>query len=251
MSPRYVDPEILQERENILLDQALLLLQQQGVEGLTMDKLVKQVPFSKGTVYGHFSGKEDLLLGLCNRGMGIMCSLFARAAAFEGSSRDRMLAIHFAYLLYSRLYPMMFMLVITAKSPGITEKASEKQRAAHLQLEARLSGSIITTIEQGLSGQECMNPGNLSIEQIAFANWSAAFGSIALLSKDIEQCGVRAQLQSDQALITNISLLLDGLQWRPLMSEFDYSLTLERLKTGLFAAEMEELNAREEMTDPG
>ncbi|MEH6579623.1 MAG: TetR/AcrR family transcriptional regulator [Amphritea sp.] len=244
MSPRQIDSSTLHEREQTLLDAALQLIQQQGVEGLTMDKLVKQVPFSKGTVYSHFSGKEDLLLGLCNRGMGILGKLFQRAGRFEGTTRERIIAINFAYLIYSRLYPMMFLLVISAKSPGVTEKASQRQRDIHLQHEADLTTGIISNIKQALADGECLNPLSLAPEEIAFANWSSAFGSIALLCKDIEQCGIRAQMQSEQALLANVNLMLDGLQWRPLFSEFDYSLTLQRLKTELFAAEVELLDAQ-------
>ncbi len=244
MSPRQIDSTTLLEREQALLDAAMLLIQQQGVEGLTMDKLVKQVSFSKGTVYGHFSGKEDLLLGLCNRGMRLLCGLFQRAQAFRGTTRERMLATHFAYLLYSRLYPMMFLLVITAKSPGVTEKASVRQREAHLQLEADLTTGIIRIIQQALADNDCLNPHRLAPEQIAFANWSSAFGSISLLSKDFEQCGIRAQMHSEQALLANINILLDGLAWHPLYAEFDYTETLNRLRTEIFAAEIAQLGTQ-------
>ncbi|GGK71048.1 TetR/AcrR family transcriptional regulator [Amphritea balenae] len=244
MSPRQVDLQTLHNREQILLDAAMDLIMKQGVEGLTMDKLVREVPYSKGTVYGHFSGKEDLLLAICNRGMDLLGGLFERARQFEGTSRERILAIHFSYLLYSRLYPMMFMLVITAKSPGVTEKASDRQREEHRQLEAKISGGIIAVIEQALADRECENPYQLTSEQIAFSNWSTAFGSISLLSKDFEQCSVRAQLDSEQALLNNINLLLDGLHWRPLFSEFDYNLTLQRFRSEIFAVEVEMLRAK-------
>jgi len=249
MSPRQIDQNTLQEREQVLLDAAMLLIQRQGVEGLTMDKLVKEVPFSKGTVYNHFSGKEDLMLGLCNRGMRILRSLFTRALTFDGSSRERIVVMHFAYLLYSRLYPMMFLLVISAKSPGVTEKASERQRGDHLQLEADISGGIIAAIEDGLANGECVNPAGLKPEQIAFANWSTAFGSISLLSKDIEQCGIRAQLQSEKAMLTNIHLILDGLQWHPMSTEHDFTSILERAKAELFSKEIVALNAMGETLD--
>ena len=246
MSPRQVDQQTLLDREQVLLDAAMDLIQKQGVEGLTMDKLVREVPYSKGTVYSHFIGKEDLLLALCNRGMGILVGLFERARQFEGNSRERILAVHFSYLLYARIYPMMFMLVISAKSPGVTEKASDKQREEHLKQEALLSGGIISVIQQALASGDCENPAGLEAEQIAFANWSTSFGSISLLSKDVERCGIRAEMLSEQALMTNINLILDGLCWRPLLSEFDLSETLQRLKAEVFAPEIELLKVQGE-----
>ncbi|MBQ0783375.1 MAG: hypothetical protein KBT66_03995, partial [Amphritea sp.] len=176
----------------------------------------------------------------------ILGALFMRAGKFEGTTRERIIAIHFAYLLYSRLYPMMFMLVISAKSPGVTEKSSTRNREMHLQLEASLTTGIISIISQALADGECNNPNNLAPEQIAFANWSSAFGTIALLSKDFEQCGIRAQMQSEQALLANVNLMLDGLQWQPLFSAFDYTQTLDRLRSEVFAPEVGLLDAQEQ-----
>jgi AcrR family transcriptional regulator len=242
MSPRQINSQTRDQREEELLDAAMILIGAQGVEGLTMDKLVSAVPYSKGTVYGHFSGKEDLLLGLCNRGMAILISMFRRAESFEGATRERLLAWLFGYQLYARLYPMFFMLVITAKSPGVAEKASERQRDKHIQLQALLSTGLLGLIQQALESGECSNPLDMTAEQIAFANWSASFGSISLLSKGADKCNIRAELPLEASLMINVSLVLDGLQWRPLSSEFDYNPTLERIRSEVFADEVAALS---------
>lgn len=243
MSPRKINLQTREQREEELLNAAMKLISEQGVEGLTMDKLVSAVPYSKGTVYGHFSGKEDLLLGLCNRGMAILISMFRRAESFEGATRERLQAWLFGYQLYARLYPMFFMLVITAKSPGVAEKASERQRDKHIQLQAMLSRGLLGLIQQALESGECANPLDMTAEQIAFANWSASFGSISLLSKGADECNIRAGLPLEESLMSNVSLVLDGLQWRPLSSEFDYNLTLERIRSEVFADEVAALSA--------
>ena len=58
--PKLLDEAALKERELLIINSAVLLIQTNGIENLTMDKVVAQVPFSKGTVYKHFIGKEDL-----------------------------------------------------------------------------------------------------------------------------------------------------------------------------------------------
>lgn len=241
MSPRKINSQTRDEREEELLDAAMMLIGAQGVEGFTMDKLVVAVPYSKGTVYGHFSGKEDLLIGLCNRGMSLLTGMFKRADTFHGTSRERLLAWIFGYQLFARLFPMYFMLVITAKSPGVAEKASERQRARHVQLQGVLSSGLLGLIEQALASGDCENPLKMSSEQIAFANWSASFGSISLLSKGADQCNIRAGLQVEESILTNVSLILDGLKWSPLSSEFDYASTLQRIRSEVFAPEVEAL----------
>ena len=116
MPPRYIDEAALQARETIILDQALVIIRAQGIVGLTMDKLVAKVSYSKGTVYNHFSSKEDVLAGLCNRNMRSVLTLFIRAAAIDACARDRMTAICFAYMLSVLLSPQHFALVMNAKT---------------------------------------------------------------------------------------------------------------------------------------
>ena len=147
--------------------------------------------------------------------MALLVSMFKRAGSFEGVTRERLLAWIYGYQLYARLYPMFFMLVITAKSPGVAEKASERQLEKHIQLQALLSGGLLGLIQQALETTECGNPLNMTAEQIAFANWSASFGSISLLSKGADRCNIRAGLELEESLLANVCLVLDGLNWRP------------------------------------
>ena len=207
-----------------------------------MDKLVREVPFSKGTVYGHFAGKEDLLLGLCNRGMGILRRYFEKAFAVEGSTRERAVVLIFAYLIYSQSHPLLFALLISTKSPGNMEKASHKHSEIYKQRERLLFSCMAGIIQEALDNGDCANPNNLSLEEIAFINWSAAFGAITLLSKNDDQCLIRGGLCPQEAVLASINTVLDGLQWRPLHQEFDFKKTIESLKDGAFAEEIQSLN---------
>ena len=94
-SPRLPDGSTLKEREQKILTVAIILIQRFGIENLTMDKVVAQLPFSKGTVYKHFIGKEDLLLAINNYAIDVLSDLFYRAYKFDGGSRERMLLLNF------------------------------------------------------------------------------------------------------------------------------------------------------------
>ena len=101
MAPRLLDEKSLRAREQQIIDAAIDFIQKHGVENLTMDKVVNAVPFSKGTVYKHFLGKEDLMLAISNHSMAILAELFCRAAQFNGCPRERMMLVNFSYLLYA------------------------------------------------------------------------------------------------------------------------------------------------------
>ena len=244
MSPRVIDDATLMAREQTMLDAALELISQQGVAALTMDKLVAKVPYSKGTVYNHFSGKEDLLVALCNNSMQTMLALFQRVLTFKGASRHKMLAICFAYMLYAKLYPRKFMLVITAKIPAVTEKSSTRRQNEHQELDESLLGVAFEVIHEAVAAGELQLPEGRLPEQVAFSVWAMCFGTIALLSEDVEQCSARSELLMEQEVISHSNVVLDGLGWQPGTLESDMNEVVNRFKQELFAEEIEKLGCQ-------
>lgn len=56
-------------RERLILDEAEQLLNEEGYEGLVMDRLAERVGVSKGTLYQHFPKKEDLFGAILLHGL--------------------------------------------------------------------------------------------------------------------------------------------------------------------------------------
>lgn len=238
MSPKLLDDTALHAREQTILDAAQQLINQIGTTALTMDKVVAQVPFSKGTVYNHFSSKEDLLTGLCNSSMQDLAAMFQRALSINANSRDRMLAVGFTYMLYAYLYPDKFMLVITAKTPSVSDKASPARQDEHLDLDNRLLTLVSSVLQQAINDQDLVLRNGMTVEQVTFAFWSIGFGTISLLSENVERCGTRHGMLLEQAVIINCNLVLDGLNWQPLTSQNNTAELINRLKHDVFSTEI-------------
>lgn len=115
--------QAIADREQELLHIAHQLVKAEGYANLTMDKLTAASPYSKGTIYNHFSSKEDVITALCNSALRHEISLFKKAELFNGSSREKALALHQAYLLSAKMQPILFSCLLTAKSPWVQEKA--------------------------------------------------------------------------------------------------------------------------------
>ncbi|MCV6587439.1 MAG: TetR/AcrR family transcriptional regulator [Marinobacterium sp.] len=241
MSPKLLDEDTLRAREAVILDAAQQLLNQIGATALTMDKVVSKVPYSKGTVYNHFSSKEDLLITLCNESMQKLVNMFERALKIDACSRDRMLAVGFAYMLYATLYPDKFMLVITAKTPSVSDKASTERQQAHLALENRLLTLVAAAIATGVEHGELTLPPGSDMEQVSFAFWSSAFGAISLLSSKVERCSARSSLLLEQTIVLNANLLFDGLNWQPTTDPQRTASIIRLLKEEVFSNEMRQL----------
>ncbi|MES9957989.1 MAG: TetR/AcrR family transcriptional regulator [Sedimenticola sp.] len=244
MCPRIVDKESLEARELELLAAALEVIESEGTAGLNMDKLVARVPYSKGTVYSHFSSKEDLLTRLCIQGMEILAELFQRAADHQGSTRERGLAIHLAYLVYALLHPHRFRLVISAMSPTLFERTSEQNRGAFRAVEGELFGSVVKIVDDAISCGDFKLPAHMTKQQVAFSNWAVGFGTIALLAVEFNDCECRRGLNLEHELFNNVNTLLDGMGWKPLAGSQDHSDTLKRIADQLFNEEMAQLSER-------
>lgn len=243
MSPRYIDDATREAREEEMMQAALDIIARDGVSGLTIDKVVTLVPYSKGTVYNTFSCKEDLLTALCNRSVTRLSDIFFRGASFDGNSREKMLAIGIGYMLHSQLNPTEFMMVISAKTPSVTEKSSQKRQEEHKELETQLLGKLLGIISEGLATGDLNLAPHLSPAQVAFSLWAMSFGTIALLQENVERCGVRQQMSLEKELINHANLVLDGHQWKPFTPEHDWHASVQRMKETVFAKEVAALES--------
>lgn len=224
--PRLLDEIALKEREQKILTVAITLIQRFGIENLTMDKVVAHVPFSKGTVYKHFIGKEDLLLAISNHAVEVLSDLFYRAYQFEGYSRQRMLLLNFSYLIYAILYPELFQAVICAKSQSVIGKSSDQRLHENDQLQLKLLTSIHGIVDDGLSDNSLTLPKHMDIQQLCFANWSMAYGIITLLSDEVKACSGRTDLIVERELFNGCNLLFDGMGWKAFTKDEKHSTQL-------------------------
>ena len=171
MTPRLLDGNALQAREQQIIDSAVNLIEMLGIENLTMDKVVANVPFSKGTVYKHFTGKEDLLLAISNQALKILSDIFMRAYQFEGCARERILLLNFSYLLYAIIHPVLFQTAICAKAPHVLGKSTDLRIQEQEVLEVKLLSSIFGIVEDAINNKSLNLPPHMDIQQLCFANW--------------------------------------------------------------------------------
>ncbi|MCW8334865.1 TetR/AcrR family transcriptional regulator [Vibrio sp. SCSIO 43135] len=232
--------QAIADREVELTMLAKSLVQEQGWSNLTMDKLTSASAYSKGTIYNHFSSKEDVIIALCIHSLKSEAILFARAAEFEGHSRERVIAMHVGYRIYARMEPVLSTCAIMAKSPWVLEKASPERVKELNELEEMVIGHADQLVNHAVEqGDLKFSPG-IGSDAIVFANWSIAFGSNAL-TQNASNSHCIQRLQDPYTVLHNANMLLDGLAWQPLSTEWDYRKTWQRVEQELFQQELEYL----------
>lgn len=238
MAPKILNEQRLKAREQEIIDATIALIDRFGVENITMDKVVSAVSYSKGTVYKHFIGKEDLFLAIGNQAIAIMHDLFSRAANYEGCPRARMLLLNMSYLIYAILHPALFKSVQCSQSPSVYAKSSEMRRQEKDKLELKLMGVVFGILEEAQANGEFSLPKNMTMQQVSFATWAPGFGIISLLSSDVEQCSGSNGLIVERELFNQMNIVFDGLQWQPLSKDTDHYQSLKTALNTVFPSEL-------------
>ncbi|CZF83741.1 Bacterial regulatory proteins, tetR family [Grimontia marina] len=231
----------IREREKELMAIAREVVEREGFAHLTMDKIAAASDYSKGTVYNHFSSKEDLIAALAIEAVLKEITFFQRAFNFEGTSRDKVVAMHAGYHIFSQLEPVMSMCAIVSRTSAVKEKASTARLAKLEEMEAKMVALGEAFLQDGIQKGELVLPDERVAHSIVFANWAMAFGTNVLLNNAPESQCVSRLVRTDSALV-NVNFLLDGMGWLPLSSDVDYRAVWHRAETTLFANEIALLN---------
>jgi AcrR family transcriptional regulator len=224
------------QRELELIDIARDIIEKDGLNALTMDKVTALCEYSKGTVYNHFSCKEDLLVSVSNEGLKDLLHLFKKLDGFEGNGREQMIGLQIAYLYFSKLYPSQFMCVLTVKNPAILSRTSDTRKKQQIELEIALEERALEIVNRAIEQKELsLNP-DREIKQITFANWSQTFGALVLVNAAESLVGLQG-IDVGKEFFINAFVLNDGFNWQPLSVDYNYFDTIERLKKTVFFEE--------------
>ena len=233
----------LQQREQLILDTAQQLLNTEGFATLTMERIAAEVEYSKGTIYNHFSSKEDVVSSISCRCMETLIDFFTRASNYPGSHRERISAVGIAHSMYAQLHPVELQNMQIIKSQAIREKISEEKQNEILLLEQEVTNIVKNIVKDAIRDGDIPDDNKHVPDDIVFGLWTMGYGSNLLHLSGIpfDKLGMRQPL--DAAWI-NSNKLLDSYQWKPLSTEFDIHTLQQKISEDLFAEELKQLKQR-------
>ena len=225
-----------EKREQFLLDTAQQLIEIEGLVNFNMDRLVKVSGVSKGTVYNHFSGKEDCQAALCIRGWEAVKSLFEQALSFEGHPREVVVAAHFAYRLHLQRFPVFSATLMTARTPAFAEKVTAERAQQMKELDDEIFEMLYRVVARAKVEGALPNETQESI--VTFLNWSMSYG-VNMLARTGFDGQTRAQFDSVNIALLGVNTVLDGIGMTPLSRDWDYEKTWQRVADEVFAEQLE------------
>lgn len=223
----------IQERENRILAIARPMIVREGYHGLSMDRIAEQLKYSKGTIYNHFSCKEEIVIALAIQNVAKRVELFQNAAQFKGRPRHRMNAIGLASEIFVRAYPDFFQFERILNLPSVREKTSEKRQLVIRDCELGCMSIVAGLVRDAVAAEDLVLAKNFTPEKLVFGLWSLVTGaySIALSSDSLDQMGLDDPFETVR---DHTSALLDGFNWHPLSHEYDLKKLNKKIRKEVF-----------------
>ena len=205
----------IQKREARILRLALPMVVDGGLTGLSMDAIASEMEYAKGTIYNHFSCKEDILLALAIRATETRLRLFRLAAERDGRARDKMVGIGVACEDYRLRFSNLFRIESMVRHEAIWEKTSEKRRELLQTCEANCMGVVAGVGYEAVATGDLALPDGHGVEDLVFGLWSISYGGMIIdeTSPGLDQIGIS---DTYAVIRRNCHALMDGYGWQPL-----------------------------------
>lgn len=224
-------------REETLLDISRRLLLENGYAGLTMDQLADASEYSKGVVYQHFKSKEDVVTALAVQTLRDRVSRFERAMTFQGRPRERMLAIGVAEELFVRLHPQHFHTEQIIKMASLHERASSDRVEELRREEGGCFTRVLSIVMEAIAAKDLELKPQQQPAEIVLSLWAMNQGYHSILGMSTEIFSQHGITTPFATLRQSCESFLDGIQWRPLSTEWDYDATYHRILREIFPEE--------------
>lgn len=212
------------------MDIAYDILRNEGIKALTMEKVAQVGEYSKGTVYGHFSCKEDIISALSIRTLMLQKAMMQNVLEGQWSSRERILGCALVYVLIQVKYPRLHYCVLSLNDPQISTKLSFAMQELYAESEEQVNSLLVDTISEAQQVGDL--PNDTAPEEIAYAIRAMVFG-MSLIGHPSLETATRSHLNT----------LLDGFGWQPLTRDADYYHFWQQTREELLAVSIPEIHS--------
>lgn len=201
------------ERERMLVRLALEIIRRDGFHNLTLGRLAEESAFSKGTVYNHFTCREDLLIELSTESARRQARYFQAVADLPWSAVQTLYGLVLAYVHHAELSPVLFECSITARTDAVCALASEDRLRRRDLVEAQLAQIIGSVVDRTVSAGMYANP-NLppAVAVDALRSYILGYAAMHLLSRRY----VWAQEKEHTTRLHALAFMIQGLGWTAL-----------------------------------
>lgn len=114
------DKEIEEIRSGIL-EEALIILRDEGFENLSMYKLGRRTHMTAANLYNYFKNKDQLIIAIHKKTFELLYTMLSAAVKKEGNPAAKMKKIIKAYLKFATDYPNYYDVMFNRRVPQVTD----------------------------------------------------------------------------------------------------------------------------------
>lgn len=156
-----------------LIEAALDIIDEIGPQGLTIRKVAQRAGVSHAAPYRHFTGKDELILAVVERGFELLNESMDRARAAAGDDRlAQFAAAGDAYVAFGMAYPAYYKVMYSGDLLSVTDNPALQQASASAF--DRMTDDIRAGQELGI-----VKPGDPELLAIAIVSSVHGFLSLA------------------------------------------------------------------------
>ncbi|GAA2050247.1 TetR/AcrR family transcriptional regulator [Nocardiopsis rhodophaea] len=208
------------ERERMLVRLALEMISKDGFHNLTLGKLAAEASYSKGTIYNHFTCREDLLIELSAESARRQVRYFQAVVELPWDAVRRLYGMALAYMCHAETDPILFECSITARTDAVCALASEERLRRRDLVEAQMAqivGSVVEcTTKEGLFDNHELSA---AVAVDALRSYILGYASMHLLSPRF----LWNQETEQETRLPVLASLVHGLGW-PRLGREDLAL---------------------------
>jgi len=219
-------------RHQLFLKIGRELLHESGFHLLSMELVAERAEYSKGTLYQHFSCKEELLIQLCNQCISLLLEFGHKASVYPGSHRERFLAFQCGHELWLKYEPDDVHMLQYLQSDGVFSKVKPESLATYNRLEHEVLSLCANFFQQAMDDGD-LAAGSLNAGELVYGLWSMVYGGQLLRGYNLplKSMGVS---EPGLAIRTLLQITLDGLQWKPFMTHAETTALFDSFENDYF-----------------
>jgi TetR/AcrR family transcriptional regulator len=166
-------------RRELIIDAAESLIEQIGIDNITMDLIAEKAEVGKGTLYLHFKSKKSIFLAICDRGSKLLNHAFGKILLQDKSGLKLIKNLGQAYLDFVQKNPVYFTVFSYYENLIDDDELAESELAKNCEQSAKEAMTyIVRALQIGM--QDGSIKSSYDPHELGLVIWGASKGVVHL-----------------------------------------------------------------------
>jgi AcrR family transcriptional regulator len=192
-------------RKQHILDCAEQIIQEKGMDRLSIVQVAKKAKLAVGTIYLYFEKKEDIIASLTIKSREMLLQQFQERTAQAPDTPEKVRQLLWAYFDFSRHHPFYHQLVSFYET-----NAGLEEPEALLEASKNITDFVVDIFREGKK-QGSIRP-DMHEEEFSFLLWGTAVGVIQLINVKPTLLSTQIHKPTDAFFEAYVNLIISGLK---------------------------------------